>query len=90
MTDLAHEELSGAQILGWAEFACWTGLILMPFLQRVNGPAVSIDQTVVRTSLVVITLTSAIVLRIVNWLGKRTATGREERENCSPEETEGL
>ena len=60
--------------LGWVGFACWTALALMLFLQWVNGPSVSTDQAVVRTALVVIAVSGAVVLPIVNW--RRRARGR--------------
>jgi len=63
----ANEELSTAEILGWSEFACWTMLLLAPVLYYVNGPSVSTDQFVVRTALVALSATGAVVLRIVNW-----------------------
>lgn len=67
-----HEE---EDILGWAEFACWTALALMPFLQWVNGPAVSTDQAVVRTALLLVALGGGVVLRTVNWRRRTRSSG---------------
>ena len=57
------EPLELEELLGWAEFACWTTLALAPFLYWVNGPAVSHDQFVVRSGLVTIVLVGAVSLR---------------------------
>ncbi len=49
----------------WAvELGCWTMLALAPFLYWVNGPAVSPDQFVVRTALVVLALVGAVTIRL--------------------------
>ena len=58
-----QEELSPEEVRHWIEFGCWTALVLSPFLYWVNGPAVSTDQFVVRTAMVVIATTGAIGLR---------------------------
>ena len=42
-------------------------LVLAPILYYVNGPSVSTDQLVVRTALIVLSTTGAVVLRLVNW-----------------------
>ena len=50
--------------LGWAEFVCWTALILSPLIWWLQGPSVSNDQFVVRTALVSIAGAGAGVLRV--------------------------
>ena len=65
--DRHEQELTTAEILGWSEFACWTMLVLTPFLYWVNGPSVSTDQFVVRTALVILSALGAVILRVVNW-----------------------
>lgn len=76
--DESVDELTTAEILGWLEFACWTMLALAPILYYVNGPSVSPDQFVVRTALIVLSATGAIVLRWVNWRRrKRKESGLE-------------
>jgi len=48
---------------------------LFPFLYYVNGPAVSTDQLVVRTILIIVAVVGAVLLRFVNWRRrKRQAT----------------
>ena len=71
--DLAAEcePLTSAEILYWAEFSCWTVLVLCPFLYWINGAAVSTDQFVVRTALVVMSLCGAIALRVMKILRTR-------------------
>jgi hypothetical protein len=64
-------ELTPQELRGWMEFCCWTTLAIAPLLYWVNGPAVSTDQFVVRTALVVIAATGAIVLRVSAWLLRR-------------------
>jgi len=61
---MEDEPLTPQEIAYWAEFACWTVVVLWPFLYWVNGPAVSTDQLVVRTALVVLSLIGAITLRL--------------------------
>jgi len=67
-TDRHDAELTPAELRGWIEFACWTTLALAPFLYWVNGPAVSTDQFVVRTALVILAACGAIGLRLFAWL----------------------
>ena len=55
----------------WLEFGCWTTLGLAPFLYWVNGPAVSTDQLVVRTSLVSLAAVGAVGLRVTKLVRKR-------------------
>lgn len=69
-TDLAprpKNDLRPGELLPLIEFGCWTAILLFPLLYYVNGPSVSIDQTVVRTILIFMTIIGAIVLRICNW-----------------------
>jgi hypothetical protein len=74
--DSADDELSPSEVRGWAEFACWTTLALAPFLYWVNGPAVSTDQFVVRTGLVVLAACGAVGLRGYAWLCRRRNSDR--------------
>lgn len=53
------------------EFGCWTAVLLFPVLYYVNGPAVSTDQFVVRTILVVVALGTAVSLRTWDWQENR-------------------
>lgn len=62
-------ELTPQEVRGWAEFCCWTTLLLAPFLYWINGPAVSTDQFVVRTALVVLAACGAVGLRLTSWRG---------------------
>lgn len=64
-------ELTPREVRQWAEFCCWTTLALAPFLYWANGPAVSTDQFVVRTALVVAAEVGAIALRAYAWLNRR-------------------
>jgi hypothetical protein len=67
----ADEETSWAEIRYWLEFGSWTTLALAPFLYWVNGPAVSDDQLVVRTALVVLAAIGAVGLRTYYVLLRR-------------------
>jgi hypothetical protein len=49
------------------EFMCWVGVLLVPFLRLVNGPAVTDDQFFIQCFLAVTVLVGAISLRIFNW-----------------------
>jgi hypothetical protein len=55
------------ELLPWIEFGCWTAIVLFPFLYWVNGPAVSIDQYVMRNILIGVALIGAFGLRYWNW-----------------------
>ena len=67
-----NNALTSEEARGWVEFACWTTLALAPFLYWVNGPAVSTDQVVVRTGLIVIACIGASGLRAYAWLRRRS------------------
>lgn len=54
-----------------AEFCCWTMVGLAPILTWINGPSVSTDQFVVRTTVFVLALIGAIGFRVTNLLRKR-------------------
>lgn len=63
-------ELTPRETRGWAELFCWTALALSPMLYWINGPAVSTDQFVVRTALVVLAACGAVGLRFIAWFGR--------------------
>lgn len=58
-----EEEITWEEVVGWLEFGCWTTLALAPMLYYVNGPAVSTDQSVVRTALVCLAAAGAVGIR---------------------------
>jgi hypothetical protein len=68
--DRQGQELTPADLRRWTEFGCWATLALSPFLYWVNGPAVSPDQFIVRTGLVVLAAGGAIALRLYAWMTK--------------------
>jgi hypothetical protein len=55
------------EIRTWAEFYCWATLILAPIINWLNGPAVSNDQLIVRTGLIVVAMCGGIGLRLSTW-----------------------
>jgi hypothetical protein len=59
------------ELFYYAEFGCWTALLLAPFLYWVNGPAVSTDQSVVRTTVVIIAACGVIGFRLRAWFHRR-------------------
>lgn len=65
------DDLRLEELLPLIEFACWTAILLFPFLYYVNGPAVSTDQFVVRTILVIVAVVGALSLRVWNWRVRR-------------------
>ena len=75
------QPLSREECLYWAEFACWTMVLLVPLLWWVNGPAVSTDQLVVRVGLTVLALVGGLSLRVVTWVGKNCEK-RSAAVNC--------
>jgi hypothetical protein len=58
-----------------AEFCCWTMVGLAPILTWINGPVVSTDQFVTRTTVFVLALGGGVGLRVANIVRKRR--GRE-------------
>jgi len=63
-----------------AELGCWFMVVLAPFLTWVNGPPVSADQAVVRTTVFTLALTGGIVLTAKRLLR------RGQRPSASPQE----
>lgn len=74
-TDQPDTELTPAELRGWMEFACWTILALAPFLYWVNGPAVSTDQFVVRTALVILAACGTVGFRLFARLHRHQCLG---------------
>lgn len=54
-----------------AEFSCWAMAVLAPILTWINGPSVSADQFVVRTTAFCLALGGAIGLRVTTLLGRK-------------------
>lgn len=73
--EAVDDDLDLSEIRRWGEFACWTILALAPFLYWINGPAVSTDQLVVRTTLVILAACGAIGLRTAAWLRRGSRNG---------------
>jgi hypothetical protein len=66
----ANDAVAPAELRYWLELGCWTTLALSPFLSWVNGTAVSQDQFIVRSAVVVLAACGAFTLRIyglLNW-----------------------
>ena len=77
MSDNNEQEIDQNQTYGWIEFGCWTALAITPVLYWVNGPAVSQDQLVVRSLVVLVALLGGVGLRIHAWRRRGgTAVGR--------------
>jgi hypothetical protein len=76
-SDSEDVELTAAELRYWIEFGCWATLVLAPFLYWVNGPAVSTDQFVVRTALVVLAACGGVGLRCYAWLHRQPSCANE-------------
>ncbi len=64
----ASDDLSWRSVLETLELGCWSAIVLMPIMYWVSGPAVSTDQYVIRTLMVVLASTgviSSIVYRLI-------------------------
>ncbi|MGO8752624.1 MAG: hypothetical protein ACLQNE_42330 [Thermoguttaceae bacterium] len=59
-----EEQLEPVDPWFWAEFCCWTMVVLAPILTWVNGPAVSTDQFVVRVAVFVAALAGGSGIRV--------------------------
>jgi hypothetical protein len=77
-------ELSVDEAAGWAEFCAWSALVMTPIIWWSQGPSVSTDQYVVRTSLLVISAVAAIGLRIRALTARRSTTP----SSASPQDVE--
>ena len=64
MDEHQADTMSAAETLYWAEFFAWTMLVMTPIIWWLQGPSVSTDQFLVRTSLLLISGMAAIALRI--------------------------
>ena len=71
MSDNKEQEIDQNQMCGWIEFGCWTALAITPVLYWVNGPAVSQDQLVVRSLVVLVALVGGVGLRLHAWRRRR-------------------
>ncbi len=69
----ADEEIKFVDLAPAIEFACWTVVLLAPFLRLVNGPAVTDDQWWIQVFLFTSSLVSAISLRIYLFINTRNA-----------------
>lgn len=79
--DRPHEPLSVTEVRYWAEFICWTMVVLAPLLTWLNGPAVSTDQFVVRTATFCLALIGGVSLRTCQIL-------RGSQKRCDQNEFE--
>ena len=85
MDDTPDIELSARELLGWAEFFCWTALVLTPVIWWLQGPSVSTDQFVVRTGLVVVAAVGAVTLRSIDLIRRFRDRGkRDEAREVRP------
>ncbi|MCA9122726.1 MAG: hypothetical protein H6822_20610 [Planctomycetaceae bacterium] len=73
------------ELLSWVEFGCWAAIAFFPFLCWLNGPAVSSDQYVMRTILIVVVVLGAFALRFLNGMPKSGVGVSFSREHSSVE-----
>lgn len=91
MDESPEEDLSVDELLGWAEFCCWSALVMAPVIYWIQGPSVSNDQYIVRSALVVIVSVGALILRGRALLLKRkNSAGISQASHNAPTETEPL
>jgi hypothetical protein len=69
--DQPDDDISLPELLYWVERASWMALVMCPIIWWLQGPSVSTDQFVVRTSLIVISAAVAAGFRIRAWWLKR-------------------
>lgn len=82
MEDSPQRGLGTPDFLRWAEFSCWTALVLAPVIWWLRGPSASNDQVVIWTALVVIAAVSAVILR-APVLVRRLRSRRQRLMNSS-------
>jgi hypothetical protein len=86
-TDETDQTLEAVALTPCIEFAFWTMIVLFALLYWMNDPAVSTDQLVVRTTLVVLATGGGFLLRITTWSHKRS--NRSPRASESDEAAVG-
>ena len=59
-----NEDIGFAEMAPWLELFCWSVLAWVPWLYWINGPAVTDDQAVVQTIMIITALVGAVSLRI--------------------------
>ncbi len=68
----ADEEIQFIELAPALEFACWTVVLLAPFLRFINGAAVTNDQWWIQVFLFTSALLSACSLRVYQIIKRRT------------------
>ena len=59
-----EDDLDPTEMRIWIEFGAWCAFVMAPIIWWLQGPSVSTDQFVVRTSLVVISFVVGVGMRI--------------------------
>ncbi len=83
MDDRETDDIDVDELLGWAEFGSWSALVMTPIIWWLQGPSVSTDQFVVRTSLLVISAATGVVLRTRTWI-RRKRTVHSDQQGPHP------
>lgn len=83
MNDEPTDDLDLEEVLGWAEFCAWSALVMTPIVWWLQGPSVSTDQFVVRTSLIVISAVVGVGLRVRAWIHSRRNRGGDKTDKTS-------
>ena len=83
-----EDELRLNELLAWAEFCAWSALVMTPIIWSLQGPSVSTDQFVVRTSLIVVSALVGVGLRVRAVVARRRETTGPEARAGSAEEAE--
>jgi len=85
MDDPVADEPDLGVVISWAEFCAWATLAMTPVIWWLQGPSVSTDQFVVRTSLLVISAATGLSLRIwAIFQVMRTSSSETPKDESSP------
>jgi hypothetical protein len=71
LDDIDEDRIATSEVLSSAEYFSWCVLILAPIVFYLNGPAVSLDQRIVRIGLVAVSGVTVAILRLVKRQRKR-------------------
>jgi len=89
MPDLSSDDFDIQELLPWIEFGCWAMLAMTPLIWWLQGPSVSTDQFVVRTSIAAISAVGGVILRLRALIRRNRSSGQPASANDADSRTVG-
>lgn len=81
MQELDSDKLNTEEVLQRFEAGCWMALVIAPITYWVQGPSVSADQFVVRSTIVAIAALGCVGLKVRSVVRKLRAARERAKEN---------